>query len=322
MTDDNYLNTQQQKNMKLHANIEKLMRENNVEDLAFLSPLNEDNKPQQTLPPSLTRHKNEFQSKLESINKVKLPSKVELKLKRLNADSNRLNSLLPKEASPRKQLVIEEENKKLKMEVDNLNRMIDSLKKSITAKDQERKELSEEFKDKERRMFKDHDSNLARLKREYDHRIQNLQLKIDEKSEKEVQLSHRLDRIKEESLVKDSIIQKLNEEVVKKENDYKKLMDNGRYTKESLGEDSRGRKFDDDEEELYQEQNDESCDQDTYLDVKARLEAKHKRNEAIVNHVLIKNESDGLDDDANSISGKARSTRFSPMETMPGSESL
>ncbi|CCG23965.1 hypothetical protein CORT_0E03770 [Candida orthopsilosis Co 90-125] len=307
------------RNEKLHANIKKLIKERNVDDLAFLNSLNENNKPESTIPPSFTRHKTEFQSNLESINKMGPPSKRELERRKENTEESKRNDIgtsFPKEISPKKTSVVQEENKKLKMEIAKLNKNINSLKRSVEAKDQERKELIEDYKDKERRIFKDQDSNQARLRREYDHKIQNLQAKIDEKNENEVKLSQKYDRLREESLIKDSIIQKLNDEIVKKDKDYKKMIEEITLESQRCNANIQPKKSEEEDEEIYHAQDVGISNDQDHLNIKSRLEALDRRFESRFKQELAKNENEIINDDVAYFS-QTKSTKFA--QTRPTS---
>ncbi|KAI5966109.1 hypothetical protein CANMA_003355 [Candida margitis] len=269
----------QKKNEKWHANIEKLMKESNIDELRFLNPLN-DNKPESSLPPSLTRRKNEFRSKLESIYKMEPPKQSDLEEKiadfaRTNQSNDKTTSF-PKETSKKES--VEDEDKKLRSEVERLRKVVDCLKQTVDAKDRERSDLVEDFKDKERRIFKDQDSNIARLKKEYDYKIQNLQAKIDEKNEVEVKLSHKYDLLKEESLVKDAIIQKLNDKVVQKDKQIKQLWDEIDVEKQKAIDMLQAERSEQPEEEIYHDPDVKVSDEEQeYLNLKSRLEASDKR---------------------------------------------
>lgn len=297
---DDEISSTQQRNEKLHANIAKLMKENNAVDFGFL---NENNKYES----SLKRHKSEFQSKLKSIDKMEAPSKVELKQAKEDTERNKRVNPLSKETSPKKELI--EENKRLRTEIEKLNKSIDSLKVSLRAKDEGIKDLIEDFKDKEKRIFKDHDFNLARLKREYDQKIQLLQSKVDEKNENEVRLTHKYDRLREESLIKDSIIKKLNEQIVQKENDYTELMKEMTLKNQPLAEEPQAGNSDEGEEELYCEKNEEG----EYLNMKSRFDALEKNLESRIKQDISRVEGELFNDTEYSKFKQSRPTKFAPM---------
>ncbi|KAI5965990.1 hypothetical protein KGF57_000698 [Candida theae] len=290
MSDDE-ISSSKQGNERLRAKLEKLLKDNNADNLGFLNPLygNHDS----TVPSNLERLKDKYKLQLEEINKMESPLKVDQirgkssGVDRKKEEENSHANSFRKQASPKKEPIAQEEVKRLMVEVERLNKNVELLKKSLRDKEQEMSDLIEDYKDKERRIFKDQDFSITKLKKEYNHKIQNLQSKLDEKNENEVKLSQKCDRIKEESLIKDSIIQKLTSEIKQKEKDFGKLAAD--LTMQQQDENSVTNNNNQVDEELYHEQRVEYVDDEEFLKTKATLDAMEKRSEAKLKQDMARN---------------------------------